>query len=122
VRAGLQAAGVGIPVGWPDYVLYKMVTVMKGGQEVKISKRAGSYVTLRDLIEMDQPRRGALLPDQPQGRHRVRLRRRPGAEGQRREPGVLRAVRACAHLLGAGAVPARTGRHDATLALADLRC
>jgi len=51
VRAGLQAAGVGIPRGWPDYVLHKMVTVMKGGQEVKISKRAGSYVTLRDLID-----------------------------------------------------------------------
>jgi len=51
VRAGLQAAGVGIPLGWPDYVLHKMVTVMKNGEEVKISKRAGSYVTLRDLIE-----------------------------------------------------------------------
>jgi arginyl-tRNA synthetase len=51
VRAGLQAAGVGIPAGYPDYVLYKMITVMKGGEEVKISKRAGSYVTLRDLIE-----------------------------------------------------------------------
>jgi arginyl-tRNA synthetase len=51
VRAGLQAAGVGVPQGWPDYVLHKMVTVMKGGQEVKISKRAGSYVTLRDLID-----------------------------------------------------------------------
>ncbi len=51
VRAGLQAAGVGIPAGYPDYVLHKMVTVMKGGEEVKISKRAGSYVTLRDLIE-----------------------------------------------------------------------
>jgi arginyl-tRNA synthetase len=51
VRAGLQAAGAGIPAGWPDYVLHKMVTVMKGGEEVKISKRAGSYVTLRDLID-----------------------------------------------------------------------
>jgi arginyl-tRNA synthetase len=51
VRAGLQAAGVGIPAGYPDYVLHKMVTVMRGGQEVKISKRAGGYVTLRDLIE-----------------------------------------------------------------------
>jgi arginyl-tRNA synthetase len=51
VRAGLQATGAGIPAGYPDYVLYKMITVMKGGQEVKISKRAGSYVTLRDLIE-----------------------------------------------------------------------
>ncbi len=50
VRAGLQACDVGIPQGYPDYVLHKMVTVMKGGQEVKISKRAGSYVTVRDLI------------------------------------------------------------------------
>ena len=51
VRAGLQAAGVGIPRGYPDYVLHTMVRVIKGGEEVKISKRAGSYVTLRDLIE-----------------------------------------------------------------------
>ena len=51
VRAGLQAAGVGIPQGYPDYVLHTMVRVVRGGQEVKISKRAGSYVTLRDLIE-----------------------------------------------------------------------
>jgi arginyl-tRNA synthetase len=51
VRAGLQAAGVGIPAGYPDYVLHTMVRVVRGGQEVKISKRAGSYVTLRDLVE-----------------------------------------------------------------------
>jgi arginyl-tRNA synthetase len=51
VRAGLQAAEVGIPLGYPDYVLHTMVRVVKGGEEVKISKRAGSYVTLRDLIE-----------------------------------------------------------------------
>ena len=51
VRAGLQALNVGIPQGWPDYVLHQMVTVMRGGEEVKLSKRAGSYVTLRDLIE-----------------------------------------------------------------------
>lgn len=51
MRAGLQAAGEGIPEGYPDYVLHTMVRVMKGGEEVKISKRAGSYVTLRDLIE-----------------------------------------------------------------------
>jgi len=50
VRAGLQAANVGIPAGYPDYVLHTMVRVMRGGEEVKISKRAGSYVTLRDLI------------------------------------------------------------------------
>jgi len=51
VRAGLQALNIGIPQGWPDYVLHQMVTVMRGGEEVKISKRAGSYVTLRDLID-----------------------------------------------------------------------
>ena len=51
VRAGLQAMEVGIPQGWPEYVLHQMVTVMRGGEEVKLSKRAGSYFTLRDLIE-----------------------------------------------------------------------
>ncbi|MGB3392886.1 MAG: arginine--tRNA ligase [Stenotrophomonas sp.] len=51
VRAGLQALGVGIPQGWPEYVLHQMVTVMRGGEEVKLSKRAGSYLTLRDLID-----------------------------------------------------------------------
>jgi arginyl-tRNA synthetase len=51
VRAGLQALDMRIPPGYPDYVLHKMVTVMRGGEEVKISKRAGSYVTLRELID-----------------------------------------------------------------------
>ncbi len=51
VRAGLQGLNLGIPKDWPDYVLHQMVTVTKNNQEVKISKRAGSYVTLRDLID-----------------------------------------------------------------------
>ncbi len=51
VRAGLQALDIGIPKGWPEYVLHQMVMVLRDGQEVKISKRAGSYVTLRDLID-----------------------------------------------------------------------
>lgn len=51
VLAGLQALDAGIPPGWPEYVLHQMVTVMRGGEEVKISKRAGSYLTLRDLID-----------------------------------------------------------------------
>jgi arginyl-tRNA synthetase len=51
VRAGLQALDAGIPAGWPEYVLHQMVTVMRGGEEVKLSKRAGSYLTLRDLID-----------------------------------------------------------------------
>ncbi len=51
VRAGLQAMGLGIPAGYPDYVLHKMVTVMRGGEEVKLSKRAGNSVSVRDLID-----------------------------------------------------------------------
>ena len=51
VRAGLQALGLGIPPGWPEYVLHSLVKVIRGGEEVKISKRAGSYVTVRDLID-----------------------------------------------------------------------
>ena len=51
VRAGLQALAVGVPAGYPDYVMHSMVRVMRGGEEVKISKRAGSYVTLRDLLD-----------------------------------------------------------------------
>jgi len=71
VRAGLQAAGVGIPAGYPDYLLHKMVTVMKGGEEVKISKRAGSYVTLRDLIEMSGG--GSSEAERARGRDAVRF-------------------------------------------------
>jgi arginyl-tRNA synthetase len=51
VRIGLQALELGIPEGYPEYVLHQIVTVMKGGEEVKISKRAGSYVTVRDLVD-----------------------------------------------------------------------
>ena len=51
VRAGLQALALGVPKGYPEYVLHQMVTVMRGGEEMKISKRAGSYVTVRDLID-----------------------------------------------------------------------
>ena len=51
VRAGLQALEIGIPPGYPEYVLHQMVTVVRGGEEVKISKRAGAYVTVRDLID-----------------------------------------------------------------------
>jgi len=51
VRVGLQALDMGIPQGYPEYVLHQMVTVMRGGDEVKISKRAGSYVTVRDLVD-----------------------------------------------------------------------
>src|SRR5258708_28156097 len=65
VRAGLQALETGIPRGYPDYVLHQMVTVMKGGEEMKISKRARSYVTVRDLID-EAPRHPLpALPPQP---------------------------------------------------------
>jgi arginyl-tRNA synthetase len=55
VRAGVQAAakslGIAVPRGYPDYLLHKMVRVVRAGCEVKMSKRAGSYVTLRDLLD-----------------------------------------------------------------------
>jgi arginyl-tRNA synthetase len=51
VRVGLQALDAGIPEGYPEYVLHQMVTVMRGGEEVRISKRAGNYVTVRDLVD-----------------------------------------------------------------------
>ncbi len=77
VRAGLQALDIGIPKGFPDYVLHKMVTVMRGGQEVKISKRAGSYVTLRDLItwsgEIDDESGNLTAVDEQRGRDAVRF-------------------------------------------------
>lgn len=71
VRAGLQASNVGIPQGYPDYVLHKMVTVLKNGEEVKISKRAGSYVTVRDLIEWSNGEDGPA--DLTRGRDAVRF-------------------------------------------------
>jgi arginyl-tRNA synthetase len=51
VRAGLQALEIGIPPGYPEYAIHQMVTVLRGGAEVKLSKRAGGYVTVRELID-----------------------------------------------------------------------
>ncbi len=101
VRAGLQAADVGIPQGYPDYVLHTMVRVVRNGEEVKISKRAGTYVTLRDLIEWTSKDAVRFFLLIAQARHRIHLRRRPGRGAEQRQPRVLRAVRPCAHLLGA---------------------
>jgi arginyl-tRNA synthetase len=109
VRAGLQAAGAGVPRDYPDYVLNTMVRVERSGQEVKISKRAGNYVTLRDLIDWTSRDARPLLHAEQEGRHRVHVRRRSRAQAERREPGLLRAVRARADLLGRRAVP-RAGR------------
>ena len=54
VRIGVQVAGkqlgLDIPKVFPVYVLHKMLKVIKDGQEVKMSKRSGTYVTLRDLV------------------------------------------------------------------------
>ena len=73
VRAGLQALDIGIPAGYPQYVLHKMVTVMRGGEEVRISKRAGSYVTLRDLISWSGERAQS-SPDEAERRGRDAVR------------------------------------------------
>ena len=89
VRAGLQALEIGIPAGYPEYVLHQMVTVMKGGEEMKISKRAGQ---LRDRARPDRrgrARRGALFLPDAQGRLAARVRRRPRALAVGGEPGLL---------------------------------
>ena len=89
VRAGLQALDMGIPQGYPEYVLHQMVTVMSGGEEVKISKRAGSYVTVRDLIDevgRDAVRYFFLMR---KGDSQLVVRRRPRALAERGESGLL---------------------------------
>lgn len=54
VRIGVQVAGqqlgLNVPKVFPVYVLHKMLKVIKNGEEVKMSKRSGTYVTLRDLV------------------------------------------------------------------------
>ncbi len=75
VRSGLQGValkrGWDIPKSYPDYVLHKMVTVMRNGEEVKISKRAGSYVTVRDLVEWS----GGVTPDMTPAERELALQR-----------------------------------------------
>lgn len=75
VRSGIQGVAQSrhwpIPTSYPDYVLHKMVTVMKGGVEVKLSKRAGSYVTLRDLIEWS----GGVSPKMSETEREIALQR-----------------------------------------------
>jgi arginyl-tRNA synthetase len=73
VRAGLQAVNMGIPKGYPDYVLHKMVRVVRGGEEVKLSKRAGDYVTLRDLITWCGENKEAGTTDMVRGKDAVRF-------------------------------------------------
>ena len=99
VRAGLQALDMGIPQGYPEYVLHQMVTVMRGGEEVKISKRAGSYVTVRDLIDevgRDAVRYFFLMR---KGDSQLVVRRRPRAHavgGESRSTTSRWRTRACA--------------------------
>jgi arginyl-tRNA synthetase len=75
VRSGLQGVaqkrGWDIPKTYPDYVLHKMVTVMRNGEEVKISKRAGSYVTVRDLVEWS----GGVTPEMTPEERELALQR-----------------------------------------------
>ena len=100
VRAGLQAAGVGVPPATPTTCSTPWCgrARRRGSQDLQARRQ------LRDPARpdrLDQQRRGALLHAEQEGRHRVHLRRRPRAEAERREPGLLRPVRARPHLLGA---------------------
>ena len=115
-----RRSDIGIPQGYPDYVLHKMVTVMHGGEEVKISKRAGSYVTVRDLI--DEVGRDAVrfFLMSRKADSRVRVRHRPRALAVGREPGLLRPVRARARRVGAAAGGHCARRRARRCASADL--
>ena len=106
---GCRRSDIGIPAGYPDYVLHKMVKVMRGGEEVKISKRAGTYVTRARPDRRGGPRRGALLPRLAQGRLRVRVRHRSGAVA------VARRTRCttCSTRTPASAACSRSGGGDA---------
>ncbi len=104
VRAGVQA--LGLPAGYPEYVLHQMVLVMRGGQEVKFSKRAGGYSTLRDLYEeagVDVTRYFFLMR---RARVAAHLRPGPGAGAVRPQPGLQGPVRPRPHVLH---LPARRG-------------
>ena len=92
VRAGLQGLNAGIPEGWPEYVLHQMVTVMRDGAEVKLSKRAGSYVTLRDLIDW-VGRDATRYFSCPSAVLSAHVRCRFGTGTQQRKPCLLHPVR-----------------------------
>ena len=111
VRAGLQALGLGIPAGYPDYVLHNLVKVMRGGEEVKISKRAGSYVTVRDLIDGSAATRCVSSSCRASADSEFVFDVDLAQLAERGEPGLLRAVRARARLQRAAAM----GRRPASL-------
>ena len=98
VRAGLQALDIGIPPGYPDYVLHQMVLVMRGGEEVKLSKRAGRRRHGARADRRSRPRRGAFLLPAAQVRFAADVRHRSRALAERGKSGLLRAVRARARL------------------------
>ena len=83
-------AALGYPPEFFDVALVQLVKVVRGGEEVKMSKRSGEFVTLRDLLRGGRRGRGALLLPHAQGREPARLRRRPRQAADRREPGLLR--------------------------------
>ncbi len=50
LKAALLALGA--PENWLDVLFIQLVKLFKDGQEMKMSKREGKFITLRDLIEM----------------------------------------------------------------------
>jgi arginyl-tRNA synthetase len=53
MHAALEAAG--LDPAFLEVIIIQLVTVMRGGEEVKMSKRAGTFVTLRELLEETGP-------------------------------------------------------------------
>ena len=110
VRAGLQAAGDGVAPGYPNYVLHTMVRVMKGGVESQDQQARRQLCHAARPDRMDQRRRGALFSAVAQTRYRIHLRCRFGGAEEQRQPGLLRAVRTCPDLFGAGGLGRRSRR------------
>ena len=114
------AANVGIPAGYPDYVLHTMVRVMRAAKSEDFQARGQLRHAARPG-RLDQQGRGALLPAQPQTRHRIRVRRGPGAAQNNDNPVYYVQVRPCAHLLGAGRLGRASQPADADLSPLDNR-
>ncbi len=87
---GPRCTALGLPAAWFDVAIVQLVRVVRGGDEVKMSKRSGEFVTLRDLLRRSRCRRGALLVPDAAWRHAPGVRHRPRQVPDRREPGVLR--------------------------------
>ena len=113
-----------------DVKIVQLVQLLRAGEPVKMSKRAGEFVTLREVV--DEVGRDAVrfMMLYRKNDARARFRPRQGDRAVARQSGVLRPVRPCARPFGvpqcargrsrpagragrAGAIPGRRRRSSA---------